>query len=87
MIMSDGAMSVNLHPTIPTMLEEAKWMRRLGLKIPDAFHTLNMANVKKTHDQLKVQGYVYERERERERERGREGGRNISWKNCCSISH
>ena len=54
LVMSDGAMSVNLHPTILTMLEEAKWMRRLGLKIPDAFHTLNMANVKKTHDQLKV---------------------------------
>lgn len=57
--MSDGAMSVNLHPTILTMLEEAKWMRRLGLKIPDAFHTLHMADVKKTHDQLKVEKSVY----------------------------
>ena len=47
-------MAVNLHPTILTMLEEAKWMRRLGLKIPEKFHTLNMANVKKTYDQLKV---------------------------------
>ena len=52
-------MSVNLHPTILTMLEEAKWMRRLGLKIPDAFHTLHMADVKKTHDQLKVEGSVH----------------------------
>ena len=47
-------MEVNLHPTIVSMLEEAKWMRRLGLKIPESFHTLNMADVKKTHAQLKV---------------------------------
>lgn len=54
LVMNDGAMVVNLHPTIVSMLEEAKWMRRLGLKIPENFHTLNMANVKKTHAQLKV---------------------------------
>ena len=47
-------MEVNLHPTIVSMLEEAKWMRRLGLKIPENFHTLNMADVKRTHAQLKV---------------------------------
>ena len=62
---------MNLHPTILTMLEEAKWMRRLGLKIPDTFHTLHMADVKKTHDQLKVERSVHmhihgERESERE---------------------
>ena len=51
---SDGAMVVNLHPTVLSVLEEAKWMRRLGLKIPESFHTLNMANVKRTHAQLKV---------------------------------
>ena len=53
-MVSDGAMVVNLHPTIVSMLEEAKWMRRLGLKIPESFHTLNMADVKQTHAQLKV---------------------------------
>ena len=59
LVISDGTMAVNLHPTILTMLEEAKWMRRLGLKIPDRFHTLNMANVKKTYGQLKVCVYIY----------------------------
>ena len=54
LVMSEGDMVVNLHPTIVSMLEEAKWMRRLGLKIPNSFHTLNMADVKRTHAQLKV---------------------------------
>ena len=52
--MSEGSMVVNLHPTILSMIEEAKWMRRLGLKVPEKFHVLNMADVKKTHDQLAV---------------------------------
>lgn len=54
LVMSEGDMVVNLHPTIVSMLEEAKWMRRLGLKIPNNFHTLNMTDVKRTHAQLKV---------------------------------
>lgn len=48
---------MNLDPTVVGILEEAKWMRTLRLKVPDAFHTLSMVGVKHTHDHIKV-GYV-----------------------------
>ena len=36
------------------MLMEANWMRKMGLGVPEAVHTLAMANVKETYAQLKV---------------------------------
>ena len=50
----EGVLQPNLHPSIVNMLEEAKWMQRLKLGVPEAFHALTMANVKQTFDQLKV---------------------------------
>ena len=47
-------MKPNLHPAIVAMLEEAKWMQRLGMQVPPTFHALSMSNVKQTYDQLKV---------------------------------
>ena len=58
LVREEGVLKPNLHPAIVAMLEEAKWMRRLGLKIPPAFHALSMSNVKQTYDQLKVCVYV-----------------------------
>lgn len=51
----DGVWSVNIHSSITTLLEEAKWMQRLGLEVPDAVYQLSIANVKSNCDQLKVQ--------------------------------
>ena len=50
----DGQLTVNLGPAMVGLLEEAKWIRTLRLKVPDAFHTLSMADVKHTHDRIKV---------------------------------
>ena len=50
----DGIWSVNIHSSITTLLEEAKWMQRLGLEVPDTVHQLSIANVKSNCDQLKV---------------------------------
>ena len=50
----DGVWSVNIHSSITTLLEEAKWMQRLGLEVPDAVYQLSIANVKSNCDQLKV---------------------------------
>ena len=36
------------------MLEEAKWMQRLGLEVPDTIHQLSLTNIKNKFDQLKV---------------------------------
>ena len=47
-------MKPNFHPAIVAMLEEAKWMQRLGMQVPPTFHALSMSNVKQTYDQLKV---------------------------------
>jgi len=54
LIRDEGVMKPNLHPAIVAMLEEAKWMQRLGMQVPPTFHTLSMSNVKQTYDQLKV---------------------------------
>ena len=50
----DGQLNVNLHSSITSMLEEAKWMQRLGLEVPDAIHQLSLTNIKNKFDQLKV---------------------------------
>lgn len=51
-------MKVNLHPIIVNMLEEAKWIRRLGFEVPPELHRISLANVKANYDQLKVVWYV-----------------------------
>ena len=50
----EGVMFVNIHPNIVNMMEEAKWMQRLGLEVPPAIHQLSLSNVKCNHDQFKV---------------------------------
>ena len=50
----DERLRVNLDPAAVGVLEEAKWMRRLKLNVPDAFHVLSMADIKQTHDRMKV---------------------------------
>lgn len=50
----NGEMAANLHLSITSMLEEAKWMRRLEYKMPDSLHNLNMANVKDTLARINV---------------------------------
>lgn len=50
----DGKYHPNLHHSITTMLEEAKWMSRLNLKIPEILHIITIANVKRTYSQLLV---------------------------------
>lgn len=50
----DGQLKVSLHSSITSMLEEAKWMERLGLEVPDAIHQLSLTNIKNNFDQLKV---------------------------------
>ena len=51
----EGQWYVNIHSSIPTMLEEAKWMQRLGLQVPETVHQLSVSNVRSNYDQLKVQ--------------------------------
>lgn len=50
----DGEYVANLHSSITTMVEEAKWMQRLEFKIPEALHNVTIANVKKTYSRLAV---------------------------------
>ena len=50
----EDVVKVNLHPTIVNMLEEAKWIRRLGFEVPSGVHRVSLANVKANYDQLKV---------------------------------
>ena len=52
-------MKVNLHPAIGNMLEEAKWIRRLGFEVPPEMHRISLSNVKVNYDQLKVNCAVY----------------------------
>ena len=49
---------VNLHRTIVNMMEEAKWMRRLGFEMPADLHRITLANVKSNYDQLKVMNSI-----------------------------
>ena len=50
----NGEYEPNLHSSITTMLEEAKWMRRLHYKVPDMLHSITIANIKKTYSRLVV---------------------------------
>lgn len=50
----EDIVKVNLHWTIVNMLEEAKWIQRLGFEIPAGLHRISLANVKSNYDQLKV---------------------------------
>ena len=40
--------AANLHPSITSMLEESKWMRRLQYKTPEGLYNLRRANIKET---------------------------------------
>ena len=50
----DGVIAVNIHSTVINMLEESKWMSRLGLEVPNTIHQLSLVNVKANHDDFKV---------------------------------
>ena len=50
----NGVIAVNIHSTVINMLEESKWMSRLGLEVPNTIHQLSLVNVKANHDDFKV---------------------------------
>ncbi len=54
MLVHDSVLGVNLSTAVVTLLEETKWMKVLGLKIPDTFNTATMATIKSNYYQLKV---------------------------------
>lgn len=50
----ESGLEPNLSPVVLTLVEEAKWMRILGLKIPENYNSVTMATVKKTYAQVNV---------------------------------
>ena len=50
----ETGLGVNLSSAVVTLLEETKWMKVLGLKIPNTFNAATMATIKSHHAQLKV---------------------------------
>ena len=54
LVRHDGIMRPNLDPSIVCMMEEAKWISYLGLKVPPEAHSDTLIAVKQHHDQLKV---------------------------------
>ena len=57
LIRCDGVMEPNLHSSVVFMMEEAKWMTHLGMKVPPEVHSTTLICLKKNYDQLKV--YIY----------------------------
>ena len=47
-------MEPNLHSSVVSMMEEAKWMTHLGMKVPPEASSAVLISVKKNYDQLKV---------------------------------
>lgn len=54
LIRKEGILVPNLDFSVVSMMEEAKWMQRLGVKVPTQAHSVTIAAVKQHYDQLKV---------------------------------
>ena len=50
----EGVLLPNLNFSVVSMMEEAKWIAHLGVKVPPEANSVTMATVKKHHDHLKV---------------------------------
>lgn len=50
----NGILEPNLHSSVVSMMEEAKWMAQLGVKVPSEANSITMVTIKKHHDQIKV---------------------------------
>lgn len=53
-MLCEGVMEPNLHHCVLSLLEEAKWMGHLGMKIPPEANSTTIISVKKHFDKLKV---------------------------------
>ena len=47
-------MEPNLHSSVVSMMEEAKWMAHLGMKVPPEANSPTLVSIKKHYNQLKV---------------------------------
>lgn len=54
LVRRDGILEPNLHSSVVSMMEEAKWMAQLGVEVPPQANSITMVTIKKHHDQLKV---------------------------------
>ena len=54
LVRKEGILVPNLYFSVVSMMEEAKWMQRLGVKVPAQAHSVTIATVKQHYDQLKV---------------------------------
>ena len=59
LVRHEGVLEPNLHSSVVSMMEEAKWMARLGVKVPPQANSVTMTNIKKCYDQLKVLHVLY----------------------------
>ncbi len=50
----EGGLCSNLSLAVVTLMEEAKWMRILGLKVPDNFNAVTLSSIKSDYAQIKV---------------------------------
>ena len=50
----EGILQPNLNFSVVSMMEEAKWMAHLGVKVPPEANSVTVVTVKKHHDHLKV---------------------------------
>lgn len=54
LVRCNGILEPNLHSSVVSMMEEAKWMAQLGVKVPPEANSITMVTIKKYHDQIKV---------------------------------
>lgn len=54
LVRRNGILEPNLHSSVVSMIEEAKWMAQLGVKVPPEANSITMVTIKKHHDQIKV---------------------------------
>ena len=54
LVRQEGILAPNLDFSIVSMMEEAKWMAHLGVKVPPRANSVTVVTVKQHHDHLKV---------------------------------
>lgn len=54
LVRRNGILEPNLHSSVVSMMEEAKWMAQFGVKVPSEANSITMVTIKKDHDQIKV---------------------------------
>ena len=54
LVRCDGVMEPNLHSSVVFMMEEAKWMGQLGMKVPPEAKSTTLISLKDHYNKLKV---------------------------------